>query len=72
MSRRPSLGGFVAGPFVMGIVRQPPGGPLVEATTTWAHGLMHKGFAIRLTPWRRNWRYGYSLGGPALLLAVRS
>ena len=64
--------GFIFGPLVVMHRREPPGGSVIEPATVWGNGLLHRGFSIRLMPWRRSRHESrYLLGGPALVLAWR-
>jgi hypothetical protein len=64
--------GFVIGPLVVALARSTTGGDVVEPATTWANGLLHRGWSFRLTPWRRSAHEArYLLPGPSLVLAWR-
>jgi len=65
------LDGFTVGRLVVGIGRAGICAPFAERTQTWASGLLHHSVTVRLTPWRRNWRYGYALAGPAVVIGWR-
>jgi len=65
--------GFILGPLSVSIAHAWPGGEITEPVTVWGNGLLHRGYAIRLAPWRqgRGADGPYLLAGPALVLAWR-
>lgn len=68
-----SRSGFTVCRLAVSWGRAGPGMTLVEPVTTWVGGILHRGYSVRLKPWRKTLHVsGYYLAGPALAFAWRA
>lgn len=68
-----SRSGFVLGKLVVGTMNLPVDAPrgLAVPVRTWANGLMHRGLAFSLKPWRHGSRRRFAAPRPAVVIAWR-
>lgn len=67
-----SRSGFVLGPLAVGMMNLPVSASgLAVPVRTWANGLIHRGLAFNLTPWREASRSRFAKPRLGLVVAWR-